>query len=676
MESKKAYIHSFQNEYVYFQISTETNGKISSIKSKFKIDSIKFRNEKAPKSLLTLNAPAFCKMNGNNIIEAYLDPDIQLFVVFGRVLSVNPEEQSMAISDDFDIHEISWNIFVSSNGQKLPHEAIANSVGSPVITYYNSDSIIECKVAEESKVISLTLDAFIISKDEKKEQREYFCFKDSRLVLHKINANKVFYRNSSESFDADLVKQKLGTEVKVLVRNREFRAEVGVESPSISIQSKKYSKDDIQPSVKSNEHHNFTVNSRNHQKINPSNQHSNKSYNIPILNQPFQIPLSLNQPKVYGKRLLDNNTGYYYTQNENTKKNFVVLLGLFEIVFRFPDHIVRNVLYQQLFQESQKLGNSGLRAIIDEVFLIYRNPQEKSRIEEIYKKLFENKSTFEALIKNFINDPPNYDELAELFEISFWVNTSGNQWKSYYPFTLSHGSTFPIVLIQDSQVFHLLYTSDMMLYDGYDLKTLGYTNPQTNSANLKVAYQAQSPNTIEIFQNILELESFASELARDREEKFYELTKKLNYSLKAFASLAKPEEFSALTETFKKMNQVKVKELSCQCGNEVNSKYSCDNNHVLCKFCALVSTRIGKCLYCEVNVKLDISNEVYECGKCKGSYSEKYYVGFPCGCVYCSGCVYEYIYPKYCHIHSKPIPENIYNSLYQYLNKIWNPNQY
>jgi hypothetical protein len=663
MEPIKAYIHSIQGEYAYFNISTDTNGKISSFKQKFRLNNIKFKNEPAPRALLTENAPAFCRLTGNTITEAYLDPDIEIIVVFGKIISVDPNNQSLTVSDDFNSNEISWSIFKSSNSQKIPQNIILNSVGSPVIIYYNLDSVIECKSAEESKEFSLTLDNFKLSKS-KEEEKEVFCFKDSRLILHKIAAQRVFFRNSNKPFTINLVKEKLGVGVKVFVKNREFRAEVAVDPPNNTEISIKHVKDDSYTIPKKID---YTNTSSTH-----SSRKGNNTYDVQKNNYPFQAPALFNsQQKLYGKRIFDSSEQYYCKPNENFNSNFMVLLGLFEIVFRFPDHKTKIILYQQLIQESQKLGNSGLKKIIDEVFQIYRDHRIKTRIEEVYRNIIVNKGIYEALIKNLIKDPINYDELAELYEISFWVNTSNNEWRSYYPFSIV-GKSFPYIIIKDSPKFCIMYSPDMMQLDGYDLKSLEYTIPQNlDLEKVKCPYHAPSIEAIEIFQNILDLESFSSELAKGSEERFNQLLKKLNCSLKGLSSLAKPEQFETLSETFIKMNQVKVKDLSCQCGNEENCRYFCSNGDSLCKICALASTRIGKCLYCNVYVDINVNGESYECLNCKVSYEPKYNVGFPCNCVYCTGCANTFIEGKYCYAHEKQIPDDIITSIYQYLQKIW-----
>ena len=205
------FIEKIEGERVSVGLSMLNNdGK--SVRRIINKSEIKFRGGDPPSSLIVINAPLKCRLKDNKILEVNIDSKIEIQVTYGKIIQVDTSRQVVIINLGIEVKDISIGSITYYNNKKIPLQEIQNYIGRGVQVYFNGDACIEGKVLDESCSIKLTLDKFRVGL-ENQEETQIAIMRDSRLILHYIDANCVFYQQTPHNISTQMIKKLIGKEI-------------------------------------------------------------------------------------------------------------------------------------------------------------------------------------------------------------------------------------------------------------------------------------------------------------------------------------------------------------------------------------------------------------------------------------------------------------------------------
>jgi hypothetical protein len=686
------YITKVQGERVEIASSVIGGRFVINISKRF----IKFRGTEAPPSLIVTNAILQCKVVGKEITEARLDPKIELEAHYGKIIGLNPGRQIFTVFDELMQYEIDYNQLLDTNSNPITVQNSQHAIDKPAQMYFNGDACIEVRIIKEKTPIKLHLEKFK-ENDKGCPLIEYTYMKDSRLVTHLIKTTYVYYKNTKTRIHPEEIAKLTGKEVSIIFTQGNYRAEVNEEpptksdrgletstlqskSPHTANQDKAYTRTDSSRPKSQNNSLYLTESSDNKtSRVLRDNLSVNYNQNTDYSarNSPSVQIENPNNP-VYAKRsffakLLEVN--YFLRQSNPFSANpsAVILIGLLEVLFRFPDNKIKNILPPKIYNALNELGQIQYNDLINYILNSGYNRNNIKQIEDFYVYIDKYSFIYIAIGSYLFPDPKDFFKTCEDFGVCFEVISTENGAlikKIYHPILIL--DICPVISVyDDGNGLYLIYPTEVMEFDGFDPSTLNLVEPKkldmkwpivytnlnqdyvslvTNVYNLLTCFKddklkAEKLNT---FRNdlILTLSEFHSIVPKDQQTNFIQGV----YGLKNFdlshLNFKDYEYRSSEITSYVSLGQTPTQKSYCICKNEVEGNYSCPQCGVLCKKCAFYGFKFNFCFNCKCQISIDMSSEEVVCAFCSSSRNTQASGVFLCRCACCFYCLYNVIEKK------------------------------
>ena len=617
---------------------------------------ITFRNSQAPVNLISPDTKIVARFENSQLKNIWIDQDLDIQAYFGKIEEIDSESKAIRVSTSLISYNLSYSQLGHIENQPLVQDHIPSFINYPVLIYFNSESPIEARILHSNWKRAYKLDTF--SKNFKNEEEsEFFVLKDTRLIPHKLSKDSVYDQGLNKTFRADIVKYNIGAEVEVFVNNQQVWGAVKTRS-------------------------NFA-----HKKQNSSSLNLDSENHLPTeINYPShrtELVVMLNHSKihkkpsqVFGKRiaLSKSPVAFYYKENNYFKDIGIVLLGLLEVCHRFPSYeTLRNKLYIQLRDSILNLENPKFRNDLDQLFSIFRKPNQLSNLEDFYKIVSEQSGLFEYYASFFIGNQYSFDFISDFFEVCIYFCDSSGNWVTYLP--IFNHSNIPVIYLRQQSKLELLYKEETMMFDGYDLNTLEYTVPNDFDVKILLHSSQKTPNFSSVFSSILNLTNTLSNKIVKEESEVNKSIKSIAYSLNQLSELIPQDQMLDCKNAYEKLLRFNIDKniiQSCKCGKEINERYTCAD-HSLCQDCAFLSNRLGKCVVCQQAFNQTVVYKDITCSHCGQSYQEKYFSAFSCYCILCTRCIYTILSENrgYCYKNHQ-LQQFDYDNSYSYFKKVGN----
>lgn len=587
---------------------------------------ILFRGKPAPSNLLKNGTIIKVKLLNKVAQSAEVDQNIERIAIFGYIGDVNDNDKTILIKTYKYDQEITYQDLLGPDNEILEQGTHQSYISQPVIMYFNNEVIIEARILTETFSNSHKLAEFHRNQSDQKADG-FFVLKDDSFIPHRIHESRVFYKNGAENFAESEVEDSIGTEVKVIIENKEIKA---------FIQKEKFKDPD-----KNNQLTNSLTSDRNplHQDLSPR----------------------------FGKRktLI---SGYFVLRDYSYGNRIIMLLGLLEVCYRLPDWQMRSFILQEIL-ESMILPKDDL----DKLNLLLNTVvnTELGNIEKFYKLFDENILVLKNVSKCLFDNYLNFNKICNKYKIYiFETNRSMQQCKTYKPLCVSE--PIPYISLCNESKLRIIYDLNMMLYDGYSPSGDEYIVQQyLNQDTLKIERDT-NPNYRDLINATKKLQDKLPRSDKDLINIYFEIVNSLN-------TVIPPEvapEYENLYEDLLNFNlDPNFIELECKCGAKANKDYQC-NDHYLCDGCAFISLRLQQCVICSASFNNGINVKENNCSACKASFESKYIFGFRCKCILCCSCLNHLLSQgcKACY-NSHKLKESSIDLAIEFLRELgYNPN--
>ena len=456
---------------------------------------IKFNEGEVPRSLIAKYMKLKCKFRGNTIESATIITKIELQIMYGKIEGFYMPSQHVIIKiPQMEIPDLLFQQLKYMNNQEVFISDIQKMQGKYVQVWFNGDSIIEAKVIPEGYEIALKVDTPRVKGDA-----YYSYFKDQRPVIHKIHSSLVFYQQTNQNVEHEIIQQFLGKEAKIVCHNGQLRVELNENPPLQAERENKtnylrtdYTRVNYESSSKT-----FSVPRINFGEDNIS--HKNKSLNIDeeernnynllmqrnqvipsqFISSAQRIPSGLTP--VHAKRVYFGQFGnaqlIWYIKDQTLFLNnprATILVGLFDICYRFPEYSCRQKLKDQVYSAMINLNAQEYQPVVDQIFQICYNQNSIESLETLNFLIDTNSQFIEAIANSIFGLPIDYSSQSNNFNVCFFLQSAkdGCVDERLFDPSVDYEQEIPVIpLYNDGNNISLIYSESMMKYDGFDLVT-------------------------------------------------------------------------------------------------------------------------------------------------------------------------------------------------------------
>ena len=167
----------------------------------------------------------------------------------------------------------------------------------------------------------------------------------------------------------------------------------------------------------------------------------------------------------------------WYIKEENLFLNnpsATILVGLFDICYRFPEYSCRQKLKDQVYSAMINLNAPAYQPVVDQIFQICYNENSIESLEKLNSLIDTNSQFIEAIANRIFELPIDYSSQSNNFNVCFLLQsvTDGVLDVSLFDPFVNYEQEIPVIpLYNDGNNTYLIYSESMMKYDGYDLVT-------------------------------------------------------------------------------------------------------------------------------------------------------------------------------------------------------------
>ena len=502
---------------------------------------IKFNEGEVPRSLIAKYMKLKCKFRGNTIESATIITKIELQIMYGKIEGFYMPSQHVIIKiPQMEIPDLLFQQLKYMNNQEVFISDIQKMQGKYVQVWFIGDSIIEAKVIPEGYEIALKVDTPRVKGDA-----YYSYFKDQRPVIHKIHSSLVFYQQTNQNVEHEIIQQFLGKEAKIVCHNGQLRVELNENPP---LQAARENKTNYFRTDYAGENYESSSKTFSAPRINYGEDHishKNKSLNIDeeerknyellmqrnqvipsqLISSAQRIPSGLTP--VHAKRTYFGQFGnaqltwYIKEQDQNLFLNnprATILAGLFDICYRFPEYSCRQKLKDQVFTAMINLNAPAYQPVVDQIFQICYNENSIESLEKLNSLIDTNSQFIEAIANRIFELPIDYSTQSNNFNVCFFLQsvTDGVLDESQFDPFVDYEQDIPVIpLYNDGNNIYLIYSESMMKYDGYDLVTGDLTSMHEVTYSWPITFRKIPSPIIDLAKSVEELVNMQNSFPQD-----------------------------------------------------------------------------------------------------------------------------------------------------------------
>ncbi|OMJ86154.1 hypothetical protein SteCoe_7075 [Stentor coeruleus] len=608
---------------------------------------IQFRGSPAPQFLINSSIYLIVKLENNQIIEASVDPEIEIKAFFGKIKSFNPSLKTVAIYNFEDSFECPANEFYFMDNSKVPLNHISDHIESHIVAYFKSNSFLEAKIIERDTILTLSLDSI-------KNNHHIFVFlKDNWQIINTIPRDQVFFKNTNQCPTIENIKELHEKEVKVFVKDDKLRAEIeDLDKSQNYMKSQAYNaKKGIHKTMLEIEESKCKIDDEifdddDDYYYRPTRFGSSKD-NLPA---DSKIKSTRKVTPVFATRLLFKDfypSGFtWYKQSQQfNKASWVIFVGICESTFRFPNSYIRESFKNSLIKTMNSLGQANNEQYFEWLVSLGETKNEYS-LEKLHAYLSKYAEFYNFYADSIIGEI-DFQKLAEEYHICFNIYKGQfNNPENTIILPITYEEYYPVISLYIDTIFYLTYSDLVMKYDGFNLKTLqvGYKNSVNLDWPLVYKPEKKHIDFYNLLLNIGEIQQFIKSPNNITPSKFNISNEKLVKSIEVCK-----ESFDINCQRSLKFIEVikdtKIEKLGkiflCKCGEICDGILVCNSCGSLCNKCELCAIRTEYCLYCNNRLKEIKKEYLIMCDKCGKLEKNSDAMGFCCRCVFCRKCIEE-----------------------------------
>ena len=458
---------------------------------------IKFGSGPAPLHMIQNNAPLFVEIKNRRIKDIYIIKDSKVDVYYGKIVKRLDEENYLIQ------HSLNFLVPISkltAKGKPIQHEDIERFGNSWIRIYTESNlNILEAQFIEEFERLTVVLDKFNID-SQNREETEIVHFKDSHSFSHYISKNNVFYYNETNTISPKIIKQLIGRESEIFLRNNELIAYVKASSSQFGISEINQYKTEVQNhepinlSDYSEHYESKLINDRSAEDSYKNEGSQAKVFNEAQENsipQYYSTSTSIVQENNYlpekGKIIYDSRIMVKIDMiDENLWKNekfdqysnnLVIFIGILDVFCRKTEY---NSIWPLINQLSDYVNrNSHFRDYLQMVeYLKFVNsiPDINLRFYYCYELIFTNLEFFNLLANNILeNHDFDFFYISQTYKLNLLVYEKIDERVIRHHYDLIKEDSeaeikadYYLCFYTDYKQVELVYSADQMAEDNYE----------------------------------------------------------------------------------------------------------------------------------------------------------------------------------------------------------------
>ena len=364
----------------------------------------------------------------------------------------------------------------------------------------------------------------------------------------------------------------------------------------------------------------------------------------------------------FAKRIAIPNSEWYMPDGACglTQNSSVILQGLLETNYRFSEPVTKEMLRKGF---SYFLAYQNLQPYEQVVNLVLNSDNNKAQgesLELMQRYIIQNKEFFNHIALGLIPDPTNWQQICDSFNVCIQVYQYDQGGNSNIFSPLRKFDRLPLIIFYKNDPLILMYSKDMMEYDGYNTSTLNIIKNKLIKPKDSLFYNCPKlePKYDQLVEAVYELAKFASEPFDYNEDKFYFFRGKLVESLITLKDVVSEESQTMFFENIRKIQTLILQKNSIK-ETEKDSIIEPPREQVISQFnisccrnlpltSGLFINVFSQCPYCKTAQQhIDIDNLEWECSMCTQKFnSADVGIFYHCRCVFCRNCFSKLLTPE------------------------------